>query len=185
MYNELYAAWHNEVETTELTSLPFDFYPRVSDYLKRIEEETKTVDKKTLRASLLEHELRNTKYLIRSLIRTRYRKLKKTISENHKIPSESLTPEEEKICRNFLGFTEAYRAFAKGLLDEQTTKIEKELPEQPRRRVALRFVKPIPAVMGSDMKTYGPFSPEDVASLPVENARILVKQGLAVMVEIS
>ena len=33
------------------------------------------------------------------------------------------------------------------------------------------------------MKTYGPFIVEDVASLPVENARILVKQGLAVLVE--
>jgi DNA replication initiation complex subunit (GINS family) len=33
------------------------------------------------------------------------------------------------------------------------------------------------------MKTYGPFKPEDVASLPQENAKILVKQGVAVEVE--
>ena len=35
------------------------------------------------------------------------------------------------------------------------------------------------------MKSYGPFVVEDVASLPVENAKILVKQGLAVPVEVS
>jgi DNA replication initiation complex subunit (GINS family) len=35
------------------------------------------------------------------------------------------------------------------------------------------------------MKTYGPFKTEDVASLPVENARILVKQNLAEKVEIN
>jgi DNA replication initiation complex subunit (GINS family) len=35
------------------------------------------------------------------------------------------------------------------------------------------------------MKTYGPFMVEDVASVPVENARILIKQGLAEMVDVS
>jgi len=33
------------------------------------------------------------------------------------------------------------------------------------------------------METYGPFKVEDVASLPVENAKILVKKGLAEKVE--
>ena len=47
----------------------------------------------------------------------------------------------------------------------------------------LRFVKEIPALMGSDMKTYGPFWPEDIATLPSENARILIKQGVAVEVD--
>jgi len=48
----------------------------------------------------------------------------------------------------------------------------------------LRFVKEIPAIVGSDMKTYGPFEPEDIATLPLENARILIKQGVAVEVEV-
>jgi len=46
-------------------------------------------------------------------------------------------------------------------------------------------VKNIPAIMGADMKSYGPFVVEDVASLPELNARILIKQGLAVLVEVS
>ena len=53
------------------------------------------------------------------------------------------------------------------------------------KRATLRFVKNIPAIMGADLKSYGPFIVEDVASLPVENARMLVKQGLAVMVDVS
>jgi len=36
-----------------------------------------------------------------------------------------------------------------------------------------------------DMKAYGPFLAEDVASVCVDNARILVKQGLAILVESS
>ncbi len=53
------------------------------------------------------------------------------------------------------------------------------------KRVTVRFSKPIPAIMGADMKSYGPFAVEDVASLPELNAKILVKQGLAVAVEVS
>jgi DNA replication initiation complex subunit (GINS family) len=55
----------------------------------------------------------------------------------------------------------------------------------PHNRVALRFLKAIPAVVGADMKTYGPFLAEDVASLPVENAKVLVKRGLAEAIESS
>jgi len=143
------------------------------------------LDKKTLKAHLLEHELRNVEHLVKELTRTRYKKLVKTIRQNQKIPSEALTVEEAKICTGLLSFTQAYRAFAKSLLQGQTAKAEAETQEQPHRLVTLRFIKAIPAIVGSDMKTYGPFMAEDVASVPVENARILVKQGLAAMVEVS
>ena len=46
-------------------------------------------------------------------------------------------------------------------------------------------MKAIPAIIGGDMKTYGPFASEDVASVPGENAKILVKQGFAVVVDVS
>jgi DNA replication factor GINS len=51
------------------------------------------------------------------------------------------------------------------------------------KKVVLRFIKNVPKVIGVDMNTYGPFMAEDVASVPVENAKILVKQGLAEKVE--
>jgi DNA replication factor GINS len=49
--------------------------------------------------------------------------------------------------------------------------------------MVLRFVQEIPALVGSDMKTYGPFEPEDIATLPPENARVLIKEGVAVEVD--
>ena len=49
--------------------------------------------------------------------------------------------------------------------------------------IVLRFVKEVPALVGADMMTYGPFYPEDIATLPSENARILIKQGIAIQVD--
>jgi DNA replication initiation complex subunit (GINS family) len=154
----------------------------MADYLRRIKEENRMLDKKTVKANLVEHELRHAKRMLRELIWARYRKLIRIIAENQKVPSDLLAVEEAKMCESFLAFTEAYQRFAKNLLQGQALKAG---VEKAHRRVALRFVKPIPAVIGADMKTYGPFAVEDVASLPVENAKVLVKQGLAVLVEVS
>jgi DNA replication initiation complex subunit (GINS family) len=182
MYDELYAAWRQETENPALGSLPPDFYTRIADYLRRIKEETRMLDKKTVKANLLEHEMHHVKRMLQELVWARYKKLIKIITESQKVPSDSLAVEEAKAYAGFLSFTEAYQNFAKNLLQGQASIVD---VEKVHRRVVLRFVKPVPAVIGADMKTYGPFLVEDVASLPVENAKILVKQGFAQMVEVS
>jgi DNA replication initiation complex subunit (GINS family) len=182
MYDELYAAWRLEIENTALGSLPPDFYVRIADYLRRIKEETRMLDKKTVKANLLEHEMHHVKRMLKELVWVRYKKLIKLITESQKVPSDLLTVEEAKMCAGFLPFTEAYQRFAKNLLQGQVSKVD---IEKVHKRVALRFVKSVPAVIGADMKTYGPFMVEDVASVPVENAKILVRQGLAQLVEVS
>ncbi len=170
------------MENTTLGGLPPDFYVRVADYLRRIKEENRMIDKKTVKASLIEHEMRHVKRMLQELVRARYKKIIKVMTESQKVPSDLLTPEEAEICTGFLPFAEAYPRFARSLLQGQITKLDVAKAHQ---RVALRFVKNIPAIIGADMKTYGPFLVEDVASLPVENAKILVKQGLAALVEFS
>lgn len=170
------------MESAALGRLPPDFYARVADYLRRIKEENRMLDKKTVKASLLEHEMRHVKRMLRALVWLRYKKLAKIISESQKVPSDLLAVEEAKLCAGFLSFAEAYQKFAESLLRGQVSAAS---AEKAHKRVALRFVKEIPAVIGADMKTYGPFKVEDVASVPVENAKILIKQGLAVLVDVS
>ena len=180
MYDELYAAWQFELENTELGSLPPDFYARAADYLRRIKEENRMLDKKTVKDRLLEHELERVKCMLQKLIWVRYKKLVALITERQKIPAGLLAVEEESMYTGFLSFAESYQKFAEKLLRGQVTShVIKVSVKQVHKRVTLRFIKNIPAVIGADMKTYGPFMVEDVASVPVENANILVKQGLA------
>jgi len=182
MYDELYVAWRREIEHASLGGLPTDFYARISDYLKCIKEETRMLDKKSVKVNLLDHEAQNVKRMLEELLWARYKKLVKTITQNQTLPSESLTVEEVKMCDSFVTFTGAYQKFAKDLMQGQTVKVEAEMSH---KRLTLRFTKNTPAIIGLDMKTYGPFLVEDVASLPIENAKVFVKQGLAVPVEVS
>jgi len=181
MYNELYEAWKRELENIELESLPSDFYFRIADYLRRLKEEGRMLDKRTVKAQLLKNEMRNVKRMVHELIQERYRKLVRKMAKDEKVPSRVLTDEEEKIYKSTSPFAEAYQSFAKSILHGYIAKVD---VEQKRKRVALRFLKDVPAIIGADIETYGPFKVEDVASLPVENAKILVKQGLAEKVKV-
>jgi DNA replication initiation complex subunit (GINS family) len=142
------------------------------------------LDKKTVKANLLEHEMVNAQLMIHELIQVRYKKTVKTTVEGQKVPQESLAAEEAKLCSGIVPSADAFNRFAKNLLQGQAVKVEVETVVV-HTRVTLRFIKEVPSIIGADMKTYGPFMVEDVASVPAENAKILVKQHLAEPVEVS
>jgi DNA replication factor GINS len=52
------------------------------------------------------------------------------------------------------------------------------------KQIVVRFLKATEALVGVDMSKYGPFQPEDVASLPFENARSIIEGGAAVEVHV-
>ena len=180
MYDRLYEAWKKERENVEVQRLPKNFYAKIADYMKKIREERRMLDKKTTKAKLLKSEFENARSMARELIQLRYKKLRGKSLARETVPREVLTKEEEKFQGEILPLAETYQAFLKDVLQGRLSPIEKE--KKPKKML-LRFVKEIPAIVGSDMKTYCPFKPEDIATLPSENARILIKQGVAVEVE--
>ena len=44
--------------------------------------------------------------------------------------------------------------------------------------VMVRFLKDVPSFVGIDLKVWGPFKKEDIAVIPYENAKALVKAGV-------
>jgi DNA replication factor GINS len=181
MYDELYEAWRKEKENTEVQLLPKDFFDRLAQYVKRLREEGRMLDEKTMRAKLLVRESKNVKKLCGELIQLRYEKILKKVMAGETAVKEGLTHDEEKLFREIVTPTESYQNFLKNVLSGRSPSVE--VKDKAKKRV-LRFLQKTPAIIGTDMKTYGPFKPEDVASVPAENARVLVKQGLAVEVEV-
>ena len=180
-YDELYEVWKNEkVRENEIQLLPNDFYSRIAVYIKKMKEENRMLDRKTTKAKLLENEFRNTKLMVSEVFLTRYRKFHSMVFSKEIISKNVLSEEEKKLYGEVSSFVEACHIFYKDLLRGRLLKIEKAGKQV---MLVLRFVKEIPALVGADMKTYGPFFPEDIATLPSENARILIKQGVAIQVD--
>jgi DNA replication initiation complex subunit (GINS family) len=182
MYNELYKIWKKEKETLEIQGLPKDFYPKIAAYIKKMREENRMLDRKTTKAKLLDREFKNVKIMVSELVQIRYKKLREKALVQEPVARATLTEEEKKLYGEIISLTEAYQSFSKDMLRGRLPSIEENGTQQSM--VVLRFVKEIPALVGSDMKTYGPFWPEDIATLPLENARILIKKGVAEEVDV-
>ena len=180
MYNGLHEAWRKEKENTEIQKLTKDFYAKLADYVKKIREESRMLDKKTVKGKLMGREYKNVKRMVEELVQLRYRKALRKAVAGKAVPKELLTEEEAKLHGEVLPLTEACQAFVEDILRGRVSDIKRK---GKSKKMLVRFLHEIPAIIGSDMKTYGPFKSEDVATLPVENARALVKQGVVVEVE--
>ena len=53
---------------------------------------------------------------------------------------------------------------------------------ESQRNVTVKFLKHVNELVGLDMKRYGPFEAEDVASIPAASADILIAAGDAMEV---
>ena len=181
MYNELYEAWKREREIPDIQSLSKDFYSRLNEYLAKAKEQSRMLDEKTVRAKILIREVRNVRRMVNELVSLRQQKIVRIILTGEALPADKLTQEEETLAKGIAPSFESFQTLPKELLSGRLQ--QESSTQRPKHRV-LRFLKETPSIIGADMKAYGPFKPEDVASIPQENARILVKQGIAVEVDV-
>jgi DNA replication factor GINS len=182
LYDTVYDVWKKERENVELQPLAKDFYVLLADYVRRIREESRMLDEKTAKARLVKRELRNVRRLVRALVQLRLEKIFQATTQGKTVSAEVLTVEEEKLCAGMLPLSESFQEFLKGILHGRALKVD--VAKDRSKRVLVRFLEDTPAIIGADMKTYGPFRSEDIGTVPVENADVLVKQGLAAKIEL-
>ena len=180
MYDELFEVWRKEKENGVIQLLPKGFYARLAEYVMKIREEERMVDEKTVKGRLLRKEGENVSNMARELVRIRYEKLMRVIAKGDVVPATSLSVEEERFCRDGSSLADFFQAFLKNLLQGRISPQEKK---GSKGILIVRILQEIPEIVGADMKRYGPFMAEDVATLPKENARTLIKQKLAVEIE--
>ncbi len=182
MYDELFEAWKKEKLNEEIQPLPKDFYTRLAKYVRKIREEQRMLDEKTVKGNLMRKEEENVRKMVEELIQTRYEKIMHLIRKGEIAPMAHLTEEEERWFQDSSLQFDSFKKFSEKILQGRLQKIERKMKDGI---IVVRILREIPEIIGVDMKTYGPFKPEDIASLPAENARTLIKQGAAVEVEVT
>lgn len=184
MYNRLYDAWRKErLGSRELQPLPQGFFRDLSEYIRRMTEELRMLDEKTLKYRLLRMELEKTRQMASSLMDTRLRKLVETSPEDRTLSREHITDEEEELYSRVLQVFEQHESFKKRVLEGRGIDARAKPPRESGI-VTVRFTAAVPKIVGVDMKMYGPFAPEDVASLPRENAEALIRQRAAIKIDV-
>ncbi len=176
VYDEVFEAWKHEYHSIELQPLRPGFYKEVASYVRRLKEARRNLDQKSLKAIVLEDESRRLQQLVHQLVDKRLEKFRNSAGGKESmaidLPEKWVLEEFSEISRHATRFKED---LDQGL--EPTA-----FPPKKQERLMVRFIKDLPAIIGVDLKTHGPFKAEDVASLPFENAESLIRQGAAMEV---
>jgi DNA replication factor GINS len=160
----------------------------MGEYASKLRGQPEAVDLSSLRGRLMEKERQYTDMMLQEIAQLRLRKVVLAELNNMPIESLNLTTEEKRLQVDLRRLISAHSQALKQVLQGKAQR-----PQEPAEPVAkekpalaykvVRFLQPLPAIMGVDMKTYGPFKAEDVASLPSQNSENLIRRGIAKEVE--
>ena len=195
-YTKLHNAWENEIKQDELQNIPDDFFHEMKKYTTQLNKTS--TNPETLTGRLTQTERNYANQMLKEIIDVRLNKIIRGELNGVPINAQSMTPEEQKLHSNFrqllLDYKQVTETFVTQDIQAQIKptlqKIQKPISqptkyeEKETELLLVRFIKPLPAIMGIDLKAYGPFQPEELANIPKQNAENLIKRGIAQKVNI-
>jgi len=185
-YDAVYEAWLREKKAEKLQPLPRDFYKQLAEYIHTLREKVAELRGETVEGEIAEAELKNVYEMAKDLVKLRLRKIFRHAMRGETLNAESITPEESKFLERAKHLSEVYHNILKlvsGKLETGALGEAKPEVEEKPKKILVRFLRDVPAIVGADMRPYGPFRREDVAALPPENAKALIGRGVAVEVK--
>lgn len=195
-YTKLHKVWENEIKREELQNISDDFLHEMKKYTTQLNKTT--TNPETLSGRLTQTERNYANQMLDEIIELRLNKIIKSELNGLPIYAQAMTPEEQKLHSNLRQLLLEYKQSSEHIIIKDTqVKIQPTLPKtqtpsQPTSKhdekgtelLLVRILKSLPAIMGIDMKAYGPFQPEDLATIPRQNAENLIKRGIAKKVNV-
>jgi DNA replication initiation complex subunit (GINS family) len=185
MYDRIYEYWRREKANPTLQSIDSNFYQDLSNYLGQLRECFAKTEEKTVKVKLGEGELERAGLLSKELLQLRLRKILQ-IAGSETSPdtiSNAAVGEEKAILDSATEISKLYQSMIEGIFTGELKASLRSSNTGRPKRIVVRILTEMPAIVGADIKTYGPFKPEDVVSLPLENAEILVKGKAALKID--
>ena len=169
MLDEVIELLEEELSREALCEVPEDLLVRVREYVERLRE---LAHQNLVQEKLAEREEELLRQALAALIEARVRKLLKVASSDGGALQHLLAYEYQ-----LMG--ELFSAAA------PRKQLQREEVKGVGGRVVIRFISEVPAIVGTDLRAYGPFKQEDVASIPLENAQVLIERGVAIPVSVA
>ena len=183
IYDTLFEAWRRERHREELQPIQEGFYSEMTKYISQLREQSHMLDTSSIKGRISQKEGEYAERLLKELSQMRLRKIVKAELDGAAITGSSLSREESAFHADLRGVLSSHEERLKSILMGREPQIDAKPPPRTDHKV-VRFLQAVPAIIGMDMETYGPFNPEDVVSLPIENAENLIRRGIAKEVEI-
>lgn len=175
-----------ETQATTLQPVPFDIYSNAASTIQALRISTFEGLEGQIGGAMI--ELLSDS--INLLFNSRYQKMMNHLEAMpNSSGSEKTAPaptDYSKMTNEEKYFLEVARDLGKRkiemlkALDIGNPEILESLSKEVRsKQIVIMFLKPMEQFMGVDFNKYGPFSKDDIAALPVENARSLIESKIA------
>jgi len=164
-----------EARSEGLLPMPSDFYSSLAAYSQKLKRSANSGSSE-ISIRLTATQSRMIESMVSQLLKLR---TNKAIRQNALL---QLLPEERYVCSAEQKFQRRFHVFVESVSSGQPSFIEFAHLDESRRSITVRFVKRVSELVGLDMRHYGPFESDDVASIPAASADILIAGGEAVEV---
>jgi hypothetical protein len=166
-------ALDSEMHAAVLLQLPGDFYSKTSVYSQKLRRSAGSSTSEIVNR-LIAKQARMIDSMVRQLLTIR---ANKAVQQR---ASLQLLPEERYVCSAQQKFQRRFETFVGAVAAGRPSFVEFAHKSEAERSIGVRFTKHVDELVGLDLRHYGPFEAEDVASLPAVNADILIAGGDAV-----
>ena len=163
-----------EFQTDSPQELGTDFFRNLSTFIGKLKnEEYDGIEKKT-KNQIISTATNLTELLIN-------RRLEKIFTSS-KISYRILTDEEKFIVDSNNEMNDRKNMIISGIINGKSKFLETISTKHKTKHVTVRFVKEFDEIVGVDLEKYGPFKPEDIATIPNENAQALISNGIVLKI---
>jgi len=107
-------------------------------------------------------------------------RVEKAIKTNE---TTNLTDVEKFILDSKQELEERKETILSGILNGKSKLLESIAQSHKIKPTAMRFLQDMEQIVGVDLKNYGPFKTEDIATIPYENASALISKKLATKIQ--
>ena len=155
--------------------LPSDFYSQLASYSQKLKRSTGSGSSEVIiRLAAVQTKLLES--MVRQLLSLRLKK-----ARQYGVISK-LLPEEKYICSAEQKFDRRLSTMVEAVSQGKPSFVEFANRTESQRNVTVKFVKHVNELVGLDMRRYGPYEVDDVASIPAASADVLIAGGDAVEV---
>ena len=165
----------SESKSDAILPLPTDFYSSLATYSQKLKRSASSGSSE-ISVHLTSTQTRMIGSMVNQLLSLR---TKKAMQQNALL---QLLPEERYVCSAEQRFQKRFCTLIEAVSAGQPSFVEFAHLTESQRSVTVKFVKKVSELVGLDMRHYGPFEPNDVASIPAASADILIAGGEAVEV---
>ena len=174
--HSLHSVVLRETENDSIQEIDPNFYRNLSDFLENLKKQEFDGIESKIKEALIEMTSELTSLLLRI-------RLEKIINSDG-IDFTNLLDEEKFILDAEEQKRERTEMVLSATINGKSKFLESISYNHKIKPVVLRILKEVDQIVGADLEKYGPFKPEDIATLPYENAQALITKQAATKIHL-